>query len=300
MRERDSEFSAVGRFAPSPTGDLHLGSLFAALAGFLDARAQGGRWLLRIDDLDGPRSDPASEAQICRTLEAHGLLWDDERTYASHNLEAHEAALRRLMNAGHLFYCRCSRRMLAGTSHYPGTCRAIVQPPPEAAAIRVNTADAPLLRFHDRLQGDQQQSLQRAGGDFIVRRRDDLISYQLAVVVDDALSGINQVVRGADLLTETGKQLWLARLLEIDPPSYLHLPVINNRRDQKLSKQAHSAPVSGQAPGETLHLLLQLLQQAPPHDGARWSVQELLGWAVAHWRPAALPATTALTGFVGW
>ena len=240
----------AGRFAPSPTGPLHFGSLVAALASWLDARAARGRWLVRIEDLDRPREAPGSATDILRTLERLGLFWDGEVLYQSRRREHYAAALRRL--APQCYACGCTRREIAdsslalaadGARIYPGSCRAGLAAGRSARAVRVRTEAAP-IEFIDRVQGPQRQSLERDVGDFVLLRADGQFAYQLAVVVDDALQGVTDVVRGADLLGSTARQIHLQRLLGIPTPRYLHVPVALSAAGGKLSKQtgARSSP----------------------------------------------------------
>src|SRR3954469_4836970 len=219
----------TGRFAPSPTGPLHMGSLIAALASWLDARAAGGRWLVRMEDLDRPRVLPGADDAILDALSRLGLQWDGEVVYQSKRHDLYRRALERL--GPHTYWCGCSRREIAdsslglatdGAPIYPGTCRDGL--PRARRALRVRTSSA-LIAFDDRLQGQQAQVLERDIGDFVLYRADGLFAYQLAVVVDDAAQGISDVVRGADLLDSTARQICLQRLLGVPTPRYLHVPV---------------------------------------------------------------------------
>jgi len=301
----------VGRFAPSPSGPLHFGSLITALASFLDIRAQRGQWLLRIDDLDTPRTTPGSEAAILQTLEAHHLHWDGTLTRQSDHQEHYELALHELARMEVLFFCDCSRKSLKGATTYPGTCRHRHCSPTELAnhlgsvsgehkyAIRLQMPDHE-LRFNDQLQGLQATHLAREGGDYIVLRRDGLISYQLAVVVDDALTAVNQVVRGADLLPTTARQQQLHEQLGSTAPSWLHLPILLNQRNTKLSKQAHSMAVTTDHVTTNLCIALQLLGQQPPPGATQWPAHELIDWATVNWSRDRLPTGESLAHFFGW
>ena len=289
-----------GRFAPSPTGPLHFGSLVAALASFLDARAAGGEWLVRMEDLDKPREVPGAADAILRTLEAFGLHWDGEVVRQSARGEAYAEALAALARAGHSYPCGCSRRELAEHGRpgveglvYPGTCREGLPPGKAPRAIRVRVPEE-RLGFDDRLLGPQHQDLALEVGDFVVRRADDIVAYQLAVVVDDAWQGITDVVRGADLLASTARQIHLQRCLGLPTPRYLHLPVAVNAAGEKLSKQTHAPPVDDSRPGPALFSALRFLGQAPPASLANTPVEELLGWARAHWNPGAIPRRQAI------
>ena len=234
----------VGRFAPSPTGALHFGSLTAALASWLDARRAGGRWLVRMEDLDAPRVMPGAADAILRQLENIGLAWDGAIVYQSARLDLYEDAIESLQ--AHCYPCACTRKELEdsalaidGSRIYPGTCRGGLAPGKAARALRVRTDGEP-IRFTDRVQGEVSQCLERDIGDFVVQRADGLYAYQLAVVVDDAEQEITDVVRGADLLDSTTRQIHLQRLLGSATPRYLHLPVATNAAGEKLSKQTQA------------------------------------------------------------
>jgi glutamyl-Q tRNA(Asp) synthetase len=293
----------VGRFAPSPSGSLHFGSLVAALASWLDARAAGGAWLLRIEDLDAPRVQPGAADAIQRQLEAFGLSWDGETVFQSARAALYREALDRLGRAGMTYWCGCSRAEIAdsalvfgnapgaglapdGARIYPGTCRNGLAPGKRPRALRVRTAPG-TIAFDDRLLGRIEQSVEREVGDFVLLRADGQVAYQLAVVVDDAAQGVTDVVRGADLLDSTARQIHLQRLLGVPTPRYLHVPVAVNAAGEKLSKQTR-------APDATLGDLpraLAFLGHAPPADVAP---REQLRWAVRAWDVARLPRLRAL------
>ncbi len=278
----------VGRFAPSPTGPLHLGSLTAALASYLDARAAGGLWLLRMEDLDPPREPPGAAAEILRQLEAFGLHWDGAVLYQSARLSAYEEILRGLLTRGLCYPCVCSRRQVrAMGAVYDGRCRGRRPVETEPAALRLR-ADTGTIGFRDGIQGWFEQHLRREVGDFVVRRKDGLFAYQLAVVADDSHQGVNRIVRGSDLLDSTPRQLYLQSLLGYPRPSYAHVPVLLNERGQKLSKQHFAAPVDARNPAPQLRRALGLLNHPPPSgpDGAA----ELLVWAVSNWDILRVPA----------
>jgi len=284
----------VGRFAPSPTGPLHLGSLVAAVGSYLFARAAGGRWHVRIDDLDPPREVlGAADAQL-RALEAYGLHWDGEVVYQSHRGAAYWAALERLAEAGHTFPCACSRADVAAAGgRYPGTCRGGVEPGRAARSVRLRVAEAAVC-FTDLLCGAQRPDLAVEGGDFVVRRADGLIAYPLAVVVDDAAIGVTEVVRGGDLLAATGRQVWLYHCLGLDLPAYAHLGVVTTAAGVKLSKGSGAVPIPVASPGReaTLHAALTHLGVADPAQ-ALAPVAEQLAAALARFDPARLPAALA-------
>lgn len=284
----------VGRFAPSPTGPLHFGSLVAAAGSYLDARHHGGRWLLRIEDVDAPRCVPGAADGILRTLERFGFAWDGEPVWQSRRTAAYVEALERLKTGGYAYPCACTRKELAeaplardGSRIYPGTCRAGLAPGREARAWRVRVAGE--MTFDDAVQGPQHEDLERDFGDFVVLRADGLFAYQLAVVVDDAAAGITHVVRGADLLESTGRQRYLQRLLGYPTPHYAHLPVATNAAGEKLSKQTLARAVNEQPPAATLLAALAFLGQNPPARLAGATLAEIWQWAQAHWSLTRVP-----------
>ena len=285
----------IGRFAPSPTGPLHFGSLLSALASYLDARAHHGRWLLRIEDIDPPREQPGATAAIVAALRAHGLQWDGEILYQSQRGAAYREALDRLHAAGLLFYCTCSRAELAGHTVYPGTCRARQEPPTAPYAVRVRVTAA-TVGFDDRVQGHYQQRLVDEVGDFVIFRKEGLPSYQLAVVVDDAAQGVTQVVRGSDLLDSTPRQLYLQQNLRLPTPDYTHIPVIANSAGPKLSKHTFAAPLDEYRAADNLLTALAFLEQPlPPADNCT-TVAGVLDWAIAHWRVDSIPRGLSRSG----
>ena len=284
---------AVARFAPSPTGPLHLGSLLAAAGSYLDARAAGARWLVRMEDLDTPRVVPGCADEMLRTLEAFGFEWDGEVLYQSTRRSDYQEALSALTKAGRTFPCSCSRKDLAtddDAGGYPGTCRA---GPTKSGptAIRFRVSDGP-IHFNDLFQGPQTFDL-AACGDVVVERRDGLASYQLAVVVDDAFQHVTRIVRGADLLTSTPWQIDLQRALSLPAPSYGHLPLLLEPDGAKLSKSRRSLPLGPAAP-ETLFSTLTHLSQTPPPELAHSSIKEVWKWAIRHWDPRALAGKASL------
>ena len=271
-----------GRFAPSPTGPLHFGSLVAALGSWLDARSRGGQWLVRIEDLDPPRNPPGAADAILRCLERWGLHWDGPVLYQSHRSEAYRAALESL-EANRLAYpCTCTRREIRATSpdgRYPGHCRGGPRHADRPPAWRLRVDDAP-AGFRDRLRGRVQTP---PPADFTLRRADGLWSYQLAVVVDDAFQGITDIVRGADLMDATPGQIHLQRLLGLPRPEYAHLPLALGPDARKLSKQNRARPI---APGEgprAIARALEFLGHPPPAALHGAPAAELLAWGKAHW-----------------
>ncbi len=278
----------VGRFAPSPTGPLHLGSLVAALASYLDARAAGGSWLLRMEDLDPPRQPAGAADAILRQLEDLGLRWDGEVLYQSARLAAYEEITQELLARKLCYPCDCSRRQVrAMGSVYDGRCRARERAPAGPCALRLRTA-AEVWGMDDRIQGRFEQNLERDAGDFVVRRRDGLFAYQLAVVADDAVQRVNQIVRGTDLLDSTPRQLYLQSLLGCPRPRYAHFPVLLNEQGQKLSKQHGAAPADTRRPAPLLRRALCFLGHPPPADLA--GPGELLDWAAGNWDILRIPA----------
>lgn len=285
----------LGRFAPTPSGFLHFGSLVAALASYLDARAAAGQWLVRIEDLDPPREMPGAREAIQQTLTACGLQPDATPILQSQRYAAYEQAVQDLIARALAYACRCSRKQLEGHSRYPGTCRE-AQHAPEGAAIRVRVPEesAADFGFTDRVQGYFTQNIAREGGDFIIKRRDGLYAYQLAVVVDDGWQGITDIVRGADLLDSTPRQLYLQTLLGLPTPRYLHIPLLLQPDGHKLGKSYRSPPVSTQHAPAHLLRALRALGQCPPASLESASVAEILAWGVAHWNAAAIPAQTGI------
>ncbi|BCK87133.1 glutamyl-Q tRNA(Asp) synthetase [Sideroxyarcus emersonii] len=289
-----------GRFAPSPTGPLHFGSLVAAVGSFLDAKHHHGTWLVRMEDLDAPRCMPGVAEDILRTLDAFGLHSDEPILHQSQRTTAYAEALRKLQVGDAVYPCCCTRKEIADSAlHgidgpvYPGTCRKGIPAGREGRAWRVRTNDKP-VEFDDALQGRISQRLESEVGDFVVKRADGLFAYQLAVVVDDAFQGITHIVRGADLLDSTPRQIHLQRLLELPRPRYMHLPVAVDKAGEKLSKQTLAAPVDESHPARTLLRVLDFLQQYPPESLATSDVRTILDWAIRYWNPARLQGITML------
>ena len=289
----------AGRFAPSPTGPLHAGSLVAALASWLDARAHGGRWLVRIEDIDGPRCVPGADREILRQLAALSLQPDGPPQWQSARGALYQAALDRLVAAGQAYGCACTRKEIeqalraAGHPHarhhelvYPGTCRSgLGGRAPRAWRLRCGDAADPVrVDWHDRRLGAQHQNVTEAVGDFVLRRADGLWAYQLAVVVDDGAQGITDVVRGEDLADNTARQVHLQRLLGLPTPRYLHTPLVRDARGEKLSKQHGAAPLDTRKPVAALQAAGAVLALPPLHADtpARWLERQVPAWA-ARW-----------------
>jgi glutamyl-Q tRNA(Asp) synthetase len=284
-----STASYRGRFAPSPTGPLHLGSLIAALASYLDARACGGTWLVRMEDLDPPREEPGAASAILQSLEVHGLLWDEEVLWQSQRHDAYRNALAQLQQSGHLFRCDCTRALLGPGGACRGRCLPRQAAVMDNHSTRVNVPPDTCVEFHDQLQGPISENLGEALPDFTLLRKDGLFAYQLAVVVDDAFQDITHVVRGSDLLDSTPRQIFLQRLLGHRPPHYCHLPVITNDLDQKFSKQNHAPALDPEQAGPNLRRALKFLHQPAPPPSTR-TPGEILASACEHWSAASIPA----------
>jgi glutamyl-Q tRNA(Asp) synthetase len=279
------ETAYIGRFAPSPTGALHFGSLVAAVGSYLQARRAGGRWLIRIEDLDPPRVVPGSEARMLAELARFGMESDGPIVRQSDRDDAYEDALEALDRAGLLFPCACTRSELP-PGPYPGTCREGLPSGREGRSLRVRVEDR-TMEFTDRVQGPQAENLARTCGDFVVRRADGFFAYQLAVVVDDAWQGVTEVVRGADLLDSTGRQRYLQQALGLPHPQTLHLPIVLDDTGRKLGKRFGADPVERLPTLEALGAALSFLGHPPPEQG---SLSERWDWALAHWDPDRIPA----------
>ena len=285
----------VGRFAPSPTGALHFGSLVAAAGSYLNARAASGRWLVRIEDIDRPRCLPGAADSIRRSLERLELNPDGEIRFQHARRDRYLDALSALKQSGDAFGCRCTRRMLAdaprtadGSPRYPGTCRQGLPPGTRARTWRMRVAGE--IDFTDLICGPHHEHLPTSCGDFVLLRGDGVIAYQLAVVIDDADSGITEVVRGADLLYSTARQIYLQRRLGLPTPRYAHLPIALGRNGAKLSKQTMARAIDEIPPTQAVFAALRFLGQSPPAElqGARPA--ELWNWAIAHWQLARVPS----------
>lgn len=301
----------IGRFAPSPTGPLHFGSLIAAVASYCEAKVNHGKWLIRIEDIDKPREMAGAADAILRTLEGSGFEWDDTVIYQSQRAHLYEEALNTLKQQHLIYPCTCSRKEIADSSTqtgiegkiYPKTCLTNA---PEAnihAALRAVTT-AKIIRFKDAIQGEISQNLAHEIGDFVLKRADGIVAYQLAVVVDDAAQGVTHIVRGADLLHSTCRQIYLQTLLGFNTlgfstpsfstpgfstPSYAHVPIACNANGEKLSKQTLAEPISMRLPEHQLFEALRFLGQNPPIDMQNATLADMWRWAISHWQLSKIP-----------
>ena len=281
--------SYIGRFAPSPTGPLHMGSLVAAVASYLQARSKQGQWLLRIEDLDPPREIAGATDDIIRTLDEFGFEWDGEIIRQSNRADLYLQALDELSKQDHIYPCTCSRSDIKKTAQpgpyclrYAGTCREGVHTPEKTHSLRLKTPDEN-IGFNDYIQKHYQQNLNRDIGDFIVKRADGQFAYQLAVVVDDAEQNISEIVLGSDLLDSTPRQIYIQKILSLPQPDYAHIPVIVNADNEKLSKQTMASPVKKNEAARNLYTALNYLEQRPPGELQNAAITELWDWAISHW-----------------
>ncbi len=282
--------SYIGRFAPSPTGPLHYGTMIAAIASFLQARAHQGQWLVRIEDVDTARCITGMDTKILKTLNAFGLHWDGEVIYQSRRTDVYEHALAQLKQKQLAYPCTCSRKQLAAETGnwspvYPGTCRNSSDWHSDGYAVRLKVGDD-IIRFADKVYGEQHQHLAEEVGDYIIKRRDALFAYQLAVVVDDAEQNITEVVRGADLLDSTTRQIYLQQCLGYATPDYLHLPLALDDSGNKLSKSSGATAIDNANPQTTIISILKFLGQTLPDDSLTFD--ELWQYAITHWQPETI------------
>jgi glutamyl-Q tRNA(Asp) synthetase len=284
-----------GRFAPTPSGPLHFGSIVAALGSYLEARVHGGEWHLRVDDLDPPRVAAGAADEILRCLERLGFEWDGPVVWQSRRIPAYHAALHLLRQGGLVYPCACSRKEIALHAEmggegpvYSGACRNGMPAGREARALRLRTAGA-RVAFDDGVLGPQARDLEHEAGDFALYRADGVYSFQLASAVDDGELGMTHVVRGADLLESSARQIFVLQQLGLPVPRYAHLPVAVDARGEKLSKQTHAAPVDAGRGAEVLCAALRFLGHAPPAQLDRAATATVMRWAIAHWRCAAVP-----------
>lgn len=284
-----------GRFAPSPTGPLHFGSLVAAVGSYADAKFHHGKWLVRIEDVDVQRTIPGAAHHILDTLEKLGMEWDEDIVYQSRRSKIYQEALEVLNQQGLLYPCTCSRREIADSSIsglygfiYPGTCLNKPASIENAHALRIQTPDE-MIQFQDILKGLYTQRLRRDVGDFVLRRADGIYAYQLAVVVDDAAQNITHVVRGADLLDSTPRQIYLQQQLGYATPHYMHLPVVTNAAGEKLSKQTRAAPIDMPNALRELFAALRFLGQEPHREILDGDISSFWRWAIQNWRVSRIP-----------
>jgi glutamyl-Q tRNA(Asp) synthetase len=292
----------VGRFAPSPTGPLHFGSLVAAVASYCDARANHGLWFVRMEDLDKPREMTGAAENILRTLRDFGFSWDDDVMYQSQRVQAYEVALQQLQTLNRIYACTCSRKEIVDSAVqagiegviYPKTCLLHPPKPSKRVAYRLITENKPIV-FSDSIQGRVDQNLALEIGDFVVKRADALFAYQLAVVVDDAEQNITHIVRGADLMHSTTRQIYLQQLLGLKTPQYAHVPIVINGQGEKLSKQTLASAINTKHANQLVYLALQFLGQQPPKELVRENLSTLWQWAITHWSLAHVPHQYANT-----
>ena len=290
-RQRDSR--GRGRFAPSPTGELHFGSIVAAVASFLDARSRGDEWLVRIDDIDAPRIASGAIVAILRELERLGLRWDGEIVYQSARSELYAAALEALRSRDLCFPCACTRREVGGRV-YPGTCRNGVPAGRTARSVRVRVG-AGSIEMEDLVQGSCRQDLERDIGDFVVYRADGVFAYHLATAFDDTEQEITRVVRGADLLLSTHRQVFVQGLLSRPRPEYAHVPVVTNCQGEKLSKHTRAPPTRLRPASVVICDALRFLDHSPPAQLVGAPPEEVWSWAIDEWELGRVPRIASRT-----
>lgn len=279
----------IGRFAPSPTGPLHMGSLLSALASYLDIKSIGGQWLVRMEDLDPPREMPGADTLILEGLEAHGLHSDGEVLFQSQRHHIYQEYVERCFEINKAFYCVCSRQDIAPYKGiYPGTCRNVLTAPTEPHAVRLVVEPRGETEFTDLFQGTVRQDVKATVSDYVIRRKDLLYAYQLAVVVDDGLQDITHIIRGVDLIDSTLQQIYLQQVLGFQTPIYGHVLLVMNEFGQKLSKRAHSPAMINTDSRNNLVTALELLQQSPPEELRSASNEEILTWGVENWKRETL------------
>lgn len=283
----------TGRFAPTPSGPLHFGSIVAALGSFLQARKHQGRWLVRIEDIDEPRTKPGADKLILEQLERLGLYWDGDIVYQSNRIHLYQSALKILESESLVFSCSCSRKDTANKP-YPGTCRNKSIKIAGDHSIRLLTTNE-LITLHDLVQGKYSQQLETDTGDFIIKRADGRFAYHLAVVVDDAEQSVTEIVRGIDLLDSTPRQIYLQKKLGLSIPSYLHLPLAIDSPGNKLSKATEAEAANTNDPVNTLLNALTFLGQEPPKELTSSNVHAVLNWAIENWNIKNIPAKKEIT-----
>ncbi|QIQ20843.1 tRNA glutamyl-Q(34) synthetase GluQRS [Zophobihabitans entericus] len=282
----------IGRFAPSPSGDLHFGSLVTAIGSYLQAKSQHGTWLVRIEDIDPPREIAGASKRILSVLESFGLYWDDQVLYQSDCHERYREIIHQLLTSHHAYYCDCTRQRIQSLGgFYDQHCRNLHLTPDTSSqplAIRY-LQNNPVYQFSDKLRGLQQVNKKLAEEDFVILRRDGLFAYNLAVVLDDHYQGVTEIVRGADLLEPTVRQIAFFRHFQWKVPDFIHLPLALNSDGSKLSKQNHALPVSGQPVVQTLGRVLEFLNQSLPENWQDGTKEQLLDWAIKHWDLTRVP-----------
>ena len=291
--------SSIGRFAPSPTGPLHFGSLVTALASYLNIRHYGGKWLVRIEDIDPPREVAGSSDTILKQLEQHGLTWDDQVIYQSAHLEKYRDILQYFKERHFTYFCKCNRQRLNSLGGvYDGKCSDLGLTAKDTSLRLalgrtdfIKNSKTTHISFTDRVMADFSQHITDEIGDFILRRRDGLVSYHIAVVVDDQDQGITEVLRGADLLDSTPKQILLQQCLSYRTPIYIHIPLAINKEGQKLSKQTHARALTEGRERENIWLALKWLQQNPPDELKGNSIDDILNWGINNWHLCNIPAS---------
>jgi glutamyl-Q tRNA(Asp) synthetase len=284
----------IGRFAPSPTGPLHFGSIVASLGSYIDARFNKGTWLLRMDDLDTTRVETGADDRIYYTLDKLGMHWDGEVIYQSRRTEAYHEAEQELESKYLLYPCYCSRKIVGGQV-YPGTCRDIKSDSSRQHSIRIKT-NAEIYIFHDHIQQDFSQNLHTEVGDFNIRRSDGIYAYHLAVALDDAHQKVSHIVRGADLMDSSPRQIFLQQELKLVTPVYAHLPVALSASGQKICKQHKAEDVLlNNQPAEVLLNCLDFLGQEPPGELLDYPVEEVIQWGIDNWRFSSIPALAEIT-----
>jgi glutamyl-Q tRNA(Asp) synthetase len=281
---------SIGRFAPSPTGDLHFGSLLAAVASYLQVKSSGGKWLIRIEDIDPPREVAGSAVRILQDLERFGMHPDRDVLYQSTRTKAYQLAIQELLDSGKAYWCGCSRSELPASGIYPGICRDGLPPGKTARSVRLRVSNQ-IIRFNDAVQGPAEENLSETVGDFVIRRADGLAAYQLAVVVDDSFQKITEVVRGADLLDSTARQIYLQQRLGLETPVYAHHPVVTDEGGRKLGKRYGSDPIVSMSPLQVLRRALSALGQPCPEIN---SIDDLWHWALTNWKLSNIPAVREL------
>lgn len=285
----------IGRFAPSPSGPLHFGSLVAALGSYFSAKSQGGDWLVRMEDIDPPREMEGASDLILKALETYHLYWDGDVLYQSERHDAYQQQIDSWLDSGLAYYCQCTRKQIKESGgFYLGTCRDKALNSPNSCSVRVRV-DTQIVSFEDLKHGNMSIPPELAAEDFIIKRRDGLFAYNLAVVLDDIYQGITEVVRGADLIEPTGRQISLYKMLGLDPVKYLHLPLATDGNGNKLSKQNHATAIDLKHPVPTLVRAMRFLGFALPKGIQNGEISEIIDWGVKNWSINQLPQEIEIT-----